>query len=67
MENEKVSIIIPVYNSESTISRAVNSALTQTYKNIAVNARGGIQIADAVARRLSFRQNMQPLLDKEIL
>ena len=36
MENEKVSIIIPVYNSESTISRAVNSALTQTYKNIEV-------------------------------
>lgn len=36
MENEKVSVIIPVYNSESTISRAVNSALTQTYKNIEV-------------------------------
>ena len=36
MENEKVSIIIPAYNSESTVERAVSSALSQSYANIEV-------------------------------
>ncbi len=36
MDNPLISIIIPVYNGESTIERAINSALNQTYRNIEV-------------------------------
>ena len=35
MEN-KISIIIPVYNSERFIGRCLESAMRQTYKNIEV-------------------------------
>ncbi|MCM3116038.1 glycosyltransferase [Neobacillus sp. MER 74] len=34
--NKKVSIIIPVYNSEDTLKQCVNSVLQQTYQNIQV-------------------------------
>lgn len=34
--NELVSVIIPVYNRESTIVRAIDSVLNQTYKNIEI-------------------------------
>ena len=34
--NHKISIIIPAYNSESTLSSAVKSALNQTYKNFEI-------------------------------
>jgi len=33
---ELISIIIPCYNAEDTISRAINSALSQTYSNIEI-------------------------------
>ena len=33
---EKVSVIIPTYNREKTILRAINSVLNQTYKNLEV-------------------------------
>lgn len=36
MENGLVSVIIPVYNREDTIKRAVDSVLNQTYKNLEV-------------------------------
>lgn len=35
-DNPLVTIIIPVYNRENTISRAINSVLGQTYKNIEI-------------------------------
>ena len=35
-ENPLVSILIPVYNREKTIIRALNAALSQTYKNIEI-------------------------------
>src|SRR5699024_10471201 len=31
---EKVSIIMPVYNSENTVGKSIESVLNQTYKNI---------------------------------
>lgn len=33
MNNELISVIIPVYNSERYLSRAIKSVLNQTYKN----------------------------------
>ena len=33
-EQLKVSIILPVYNAEKTLERAINSVINQTYKNI---------------------------------
>lgn len=33
MQSKKVSIILPVYNGEGSISRAIDSILSQTYKN----------------------------------
>lgn len=34
LEEKKVSVIIPVYNSEKYLDRCINSLVTQTYKNI---------------------------------
>lgn len=36
MNKEKISIIVPVYNSQSTISKCINSLLRQTYENIEI-------------------------------
>lgn len=36
MKNEKISIIIPVYNVEKYIDKCVQSAINQTYKNIEI-------------------------------
>jgi glycosyltransferase involved in cell wall biosynthesis len=38
MHKYKISVIIPVYNSEKTISRILNKLITQKYKNIEVIA-----------------------------
>lgn len=34
--NNKISIIIPVYNAETTLERSVKSVLTQEYDNLEV-------------------------------
>lgn len=36
MENKKVSVIIPVYNSQRTIKKCIDSVLNQTYNNIEI-------------------------------
>lgn len=36
MENELVSIIVPVYNVEKYLSKCINSIISQTYKNIEI-------------------------------
>ena len=36
MENPKVSIIIPVYNSANYLEKCLNSILHQDYKNIEI-------------------------------
>ena len=35
-ENQLVSVVIPIYNREKTIIRAINSVLSQTYTNVEV-------------------------------
>lgn len=34
MKNEKISIIVPIYNSEKWLKRCIESVLSQTYKNL---------------------------------
>lgn len=34
--NELISVVIPIYNRESTLQKCVDSVLAQTYKNIEV-------------------------------
>ena len=36
MQNDKVSIIVPIFNAEDTITRCLNSILTQTYQNLEI-------------------------------
>ena len=38
-EKSKVSIIVPIYNSEKTIERCIKSLISQTYKNIEINTQ----------------------------
>ena len=35
-KSPKVSVIIPVYNGENYVQEAIESALSQTYKNIEI-------------------------------
>lgn len=35
-ENEKISIIVPVYKSEKYLNRCVENLVTQTYKDIEI-------------------------------
>jgi succinoglycan biosynthesis protein ExoO len=52
----RVSVLIPLYNSESTIERAVRSALAQTLQDLEVlvaddaSTDGGAAIVEAIAR-----------------
>ena len=34
MENPKISVVIPVYNSGNVLYRCIDSLLAQTYRNI---------------------------------
>lgn len=34
---KKVSVIIPVYNADSTVEESIKSALNQTYNNIPID------------------------------
>ena len=36
IENDKISIIIPIYNSEQFINKCLDSTINQTYKNIEI-------------------------------
>lgn len=55
--NFKVSIVIPVYNGSNYIKGAINSALTQTYKNIEVIVvnDGSIDNTEEIALSFSDR------------
>ena len=36
MENELISVVVPVYNVEKYIGRCLDSLINQTYKNIEI-------------------------------
>lgn len=36
MNNEKVTIIVPLYNGEKTVEKCLNSIINQTYKNLEI-------------------------------
>ena len=36
MDNPLVSVIIPLYNTEKYIEKAIDSVINQTYKNIEI-------------------------------
>lgn len=61
-KQKKVSIIIPVYNRESTIERCLDSILTQTYKNLEV-----LIINDGSTDRSGEIINAYALKDSRIL
>ena len=62
---EKITIIIPIYNCEKTISRCIDSILRQTYKNfelILVNDGS----TDGTSRILcSYKDNRIKLINQE--
>lgn len=36
MKNDKISIVVPVYNAEKYVHRCINSLMSQTYRNIEI-------------------------------
>lgn len=55
MFTKKISIILPVYNSEKTLSRVINSIINQTYKNyelIIIND-GSTDNSDQICKKYS--------------
>ena len=49
--NEKISVLVPIYNAEKYIKRCIESTINQTYKNIeiiAVDAVHGNELHTAV-------------------
>ena len=36
MENDKLSIVVPIYNVEKYLRKCINSLINQTYKNIEI-------------------------------
>ena len=57
MSNPKISVIIPVYNAESTLRRCVDSVLAQTklteilYIFFGIHTANVVQLADRIEQR----------------
>ncbi|WP_457559293.1 glycosyltransferase family 2 protein [Candidatus Harpocratesius sp.] len=56
-ENDLISVIIPVYNREKTINRAINSVLHQTYQNFEIIVVDDCSSDQSVKIVKSFIQN----------
>ena len=67
MEDKSVSIIIPVYNAESTLKRCIDSIIKQSYKQwtlILVND-GSTDDSQTICHNYEVRDNRILLLNKE--
>ena len=56
---KKISIIVPVYNSEKYLDKCINSILKQTYKNIEI-------IAIMMARQMEATRNLK-VMQREMI
>lgn len=65
--NPVVSVIIPVYNADSTISRCVDSILNQTYKDLEILLvdDGSTDASKDVCRELELRDIRVRFIEKE--
>jgi len=68
--NDKVTLVIPVYNSEKFINYSIESALTQSYKNIEIiavddgstdNSRGILQKYQDKITELTKKNDMNKI------
>lgn len=60
--NEKISVIIPIYNAEKYIDKCLNSVISQTYKKIEI-----ICVNDGSTDRTSERLNQYAETDRRIV
>lgn len=67
MYNDLISIIVPVYNSEKTLERCVESILKQTYKNIEVILvnDGSTDNSLKIANKLADKDNRVYVITKD--
>jgi glycosyltransferase involved in cell wall biosynthesis len=56
-QNTLVSILIINYNNEKFVSRAINSCLTQNYKNIEILIHDDKSIDDSIKKINKFKKN----------
>lgn len=52
----KISVIIPIYNSEDTISRCLNSIISQTFKDLEIILIDDYSTDDAISKIEQFKQ-----------
>ena len=56
-QNTLVSILIINYNNEKFVSRAINSCLTQNYKNIEILIHDDKSMDDSITQINKFKKN----------
>ena len=67
MEDKSISIIIPIYNAESTLKRCIDSIIKQSYKQwtlILIND-GSTDDSQTICHNYEVRDNRILLLNKE--
>ena len=67
MDNKKITIIIPMYNTEEYIEKCIKSAINQTYKNleIIIINDGSIDNGLQICERLKKEDNRIKIINQE--
>lgn len=61
MDNHKISVIVPIYNSEKYLKKCIDSIINQSYKNLEIilindgSTDSSGEIADSYAKRVEFK------------